>query len=416
VTTLFRTESENARATSWLGRIVLIRPLSFAFMSACGLGITIALAAFFCLGEYTRKARVTGVLAPSQGVMRIVAPQAGIALKVHAREGERVQIDAPLFVIADTRANRARVEVGTVLEANLEARRRALRSQREHVLAAMESEQAALGQRQRGLSRELEQLETEIDAHSERFALVSQGADRARRLEGIGFLSTAAREREEEASLEQASRVEAARRTRLSLERESAALGHEMATAKSRAEAQLAAVDLQRASLDQEQAERDAQFHATLVAPITGVIGTILVEPGQVVAPGTTLATLIPADASLEAHLYTPSRSIGFVRDGQTVLVRYLAYPHQKFGSQRARVAAVSKNPLPPGDLGFTPADGSREPLYRIKAVLEAQTINAYGRPEPLQAGMQVEADVQLDRRRLIEWIFEPLLSLAGRA
>jgi membrane fusion protein len=160
---------------------------------------------------------------------------------------------------------------------------------------------------------------------------------------GIGFLSTSALEREEEASLEQASRVESARRTRLSLERESAALGHEMATARSRAQAQLAAVDLQRAALDQEQAERDAQFHATLVAPISGVIGTILVEPGQVVTPGMTLATLIPADASLEAHLYTPSRSIGFVRNGQTVLLRYLAYPHQKFGSQRARVTAVSK-------------------------------------------------------------------------
>jgi membrane fusion protein len=28
---------------------------------------------------------------------------------------------------------------------------------------------------------------------------------------------------------------------------------------------------------------------------------------------------------------------------------------------------------------------------------------------------MQVEADVLLDRRRLIEWVFEPLLALAGR-
>ena len=28
---------------------------------------------------------------------------------------------------------------------------------------------------------------------------------------------------------------------------------------------------------------------------------------------------------------------------------------------------------------------------------------------------MQLEADVQLDRRRLIEWIFEPLLGMAGR-
>ena len=413
---LFRTESENARATSWLGRIVVIRPLSFTFMSGAALVITLSLGTFFCLGEYTRKARVNGVLAPAQGMMRVVAPQAGVALKVHAREGERVPIDAPLFVIADTRANRARIEVGAVLEASLEARRRALRSQREHVLAALESEQAALGQRQRGLARELELIESEVEAQRGRLALAGHGLDRARRLEDIGFLSTAAREREEEASLEQTSRVEAARRTRLSLSRESAALGHEIATARSRAQAQLATIDLQRAALDQEQAERDAQFNATLVAPISGVIGAVLVEPGQVVAAGTTLATLIPSDARLEAHLYTPSRSMGFVRDGQVVLLRYLAYPHQKFGSQRARVAVVSKNPLPPGDLGFTPPDGSREPLYRIKAVLDAQSINAYGRPEPLQAGMQVEADVLLDRRRLIEWIFEPLLSLAGRA
>jgi membrane fusion protein len=68
-----------------------------------------------------------------------------------------------------------------------------------------------------------------------------------------------------------------------------------------------------------------------------------------------------------------------------------------------------------PGELGFTPADGSREPVYRIKVALEGQAIRAYGQLEPLQPGMQVEADILLDRRRLIEWIFEPLLSLAGR-
>src|SRR4029078_7746115 len=104
------------------------------------------------------------------------------------------------------------------------------------------------------------------------------------------------------------------------------ALGHEMATARSRAEAQLAAVDLQRAAPDQEQAERDAQFHATLLAPLSGVIGTVLVEPGQVVAPGMTLATLMPVEASLEAHLYTPSRSIGFVTAGHAALLMSHTY------------------------------------------------------------------------------------------
>jgi membrane fusion protein len=133
------------------------------------------------------------------------------------------------------------------------------------------------------------------------------------------------------------------------------------------------------------------------------------------VTAGTPLATIIPSDATLEGHLYSPSRSIGFVHEGQQVLLRYLAYPHQKFGMHRASVTAVSRNPMPPGELGFTPIDGSREPVYRIKVALEAQAIRAYGRLEPLQPGMQVEADILLDRRRLVEWVFEPLLSLAGR-
>jgi membrane fusion protein len=140
------------------------------------------------------------------------------------------------------------------------------------------------------------------------------------------------------------------------------------------------------------------------------------VEAGQVVAPGTTLATLLPRAGELEAHLFSPSRSIGFVRADQVVLLRYLAYPHQKFGSHSARVIAVSSSPLLPGELGYAPSDGSREPVYRIKVALDSQSVAAYGRSEPLQAGMQVEADILLDRRRLIEWIFEPVLSLAGRA
>jgi membrane fusion protein len=123
----------------------------------------------------------------------------------------------------------------------------------------------------------------------------------------------------------------------------------------------------------------------------------------------------LPEDAKLEAHLFAPSRSIGFVRSGQPVLLRYPAFPSQKFGSQHAHVVAVSRNALTAGDLGFTPPEGGREALYRIRASLDSQQILAYGKPEALQAGMLVEADILLDRRRLIEWIFDPLLSLTGR-
>jgi membrane fusion protein len=412
---LFRPESENARATSWLGRIVLIRPLSFSLITVAALGISLALAAFFLLGEYTRKSRVTGALVPAHGIMRVIAPQAGMLVAAYVREGDAVDSDAPLFSISDTRTNRASEEVGQALAVRIDVRRRALDRQREQLLASLDFEQSAMAQRRVGLLRELEHLSIEATTHEKRAALSSNALARASELERIGFLSLAAREREEDARLEHAARAESVRRTQLSLSREISALDFEAMGARARTQAQLAALDLQRASLEQERVEREAQFHATLVAPIAGTIGSVLVEPGQMVTAGMTVATLIPADATLEAHLFTPSRSIGFVRDGQEVLLRFLAYPHQKFGSHRARVVAISKNPLPPGEMGFNPPDGNREPVYRIKALLDSQSITAYGKPETLQAGMQLEADIQLDRRRLIEWIFEPLLSLAGR-
>ena len=412
---LFRAESENARSTSWLGRVILIRPLSFAFATAAAAAIAMTIAAFFVFGEYTRKSRVTGVLAPAQGVVRIVAPQAGVVVALHVREGEPVAADAPVIVVADSRANLSSQEVGGAVASKVQARRAALKRQRAHALAAALSEQQGLAHRRDGLLRELERLGAEVSAESSRLALSGRSLDRARTLEGTGFVSFAAREHEENLALEQASRVESLRRNELSLRRDIAAAEYDLSLARSRAESQVAALDLQAASLEQEALERDIQYRATLVAPVSGTIAAVLVEPGQTVSAGTTLATVLPQDAQLEAHLYSPSRSIGFIRPGQDVLLRYVAYPYQKFGSHRARVSAISSNPLLPGELGFSPPDGSREPVYRIKAALDAQAIRAYGKPEPLQAGMQVEADILLDRRTLIEWVFEPLLSLAGR-
>ena len=44
------------------------------------------------------------------------------------------------------------------------------------------------------------------------------------------------------------------------------------------------------------------------------------------------------------------------------------------------------------------------------------QTITAYGEAIPLQSGMQLEADIQIETRSLIEWVFDPLYTLIGRA
>jgi membrane fusion protein len=413
---LFRSESEEARANAWLGRILLLRPLSFTVLTAAAIAIALALAALFVFGEYTRKARVTGLLAPRHGVTKVLAQQGGLVEALHAQEGSLVEEQQALFSLVDPRAAASMEDVGESIARQLASRRRAIAAQRQHALEAQRLELTGLQHRRSSLERELGQLDTEIGLHERRLALARQATDRWIRLESSGFISTAAADREREAAIDTESRLESSRRTRLALERERSALDIEARTIVARGAAQLATLDAQAAALDQERVERGVQHRLAILAPVRGTVGTLLVEPGQMVVAGAPLATLIPPEAPLEAHLFAPSRSIGFLRVGQEVLLRYLAYPHQKFGSHAGRVTAIARSPLAPAELGFTPPDGAREPLYRIKVALVGQSISAYGREEPLQAGMQVEADLLLDRRRLIEWVFEPLLSLAGRS
>ena len=77
---LFRRETEDARSNAWLGRVLLVRPMSFGVLTAAAAGLVFAMLAFFLYGEYTRKARVTGVIVPVHGIVRIVAPQAGVVI------------------------------------------------------------------------------------------------------------------------------------------------------------------------------------------------------------------------------------------------------------------------------------------------------------------------------------------------
>ena len=117
----------------------------------------------------------------------------------------------------------------------------------------------------------------------------------------------------------------------------------------------------------------------------------------------------------LEAQLLVPSRAIGFIEPGNTVLLRYQAYPYQKFGHHIGRVTRVSRSAVNPGESNALAGSGqATEPYYRVLVALDAQTVMAYGKPESLRPGMALEADILSERRRLYEWLLEPLYSLRG--
>jgi membrane fusion protein len=170
---------------------------------------------------------------------------------------------------------------------------------------------------------------------------------------------------------------------------------------------------------DLAQAKRDAveqgaDQRVVLRAPQSGTVSSVLAVVGQSVSAAAALATIVPQGAALQAELYAPSSAVGFVQTGQAVRLRYEAFPYQKFGQQSGYVLRISRVPLAASELAalavVATQAGPPEPLFRITVALDDPSTAM-----PLSAGMRLQADVLLERRRLVEWLFEPLLGWRSR-
>jgi membrane fusion protein len=419
---LFREEVLQAQSAQWLGSIRIARSPGFVWVTGMALALAAALIVYAVLGEVTRKARLTGMLVPSGGLITVSTPQAGTVTELLVREGQVVTAGQPLMRLSSPRLLAS--GDATLLNAQALAQRRA-GLDTERLLAQQQARQRqdALADRLRSLQTELRQAEGELETHRLRAELAAKSQARFEELGRSGFVSAAQTQQKHEELLDLQLRERNAQRNSEALRRDIQALQAESEANRTALATSLAQLDRSLASLSQEAHENEARGGLTVAAPQAGTISALDLHPGQAVQSGQTLLNLVPdatgsaAEAGLQAQLYAPSRTAGFVQPGQAVWLRYAAYPYQKFGMAQGEVAAVSQTPIAPQDLppgqaqALLSAAQSNEPLYRVTVNLARQAITTYGTPQRLKAGMTLEADVLQERRAVWEWIFEPVLA-----
>jgi len=410
---LFRPEAVEAQSQQWLGRVQLVRPLALSVVTGGVVLVALALAAFLALAEYTRKASVAGVLVPDRGLIRIVPAASGTVVERRAAEGQSVKAGDVLFVLA---LERPTLDAGAQaqVQRSLDERQRSLKDAARQQQLLVESQQAALDRRLQALELEVAQVDAESALQRQRLALAKDSLARLESLRNDQFISAAQVQAKGEELLGLQAAAQALERQRARLARERVALEGERQGLPLLARGTQGGIERDLAALSRESAEQDAARQVVIRAPQDGTVTTLSAEVGQSVSPQSSLASLVPVGARLQAQLYAPSSAVGFVRPDQVVRLRFEAFPYQKFGHQPGHVVQVSRTPLAPAEmaaLSLPVADGEREALFRITVALDA----APGEAMPLVAGMRLQADVLLERRRLVEWLFEPLLGLKGR-
>jgi membrane fusion protein len=406
---LFRPGAAAAQRHDWRGGIVLTRSWSFAALGCFLAAIAASLALFACFGSYTARATLRGRLVIGAGVVEVASAAAGTIVERRAAEGRRVIAGDALYVVSSERLTEAGTATGEEIGAQLVRRRASLVGQIAGAAELERLEHRAVAARRAALRAEAASLEQALATERRRLVLATAAAERYASMRAQGFVAEEQWAHREAALLEQQSRIESLEREQAGLARLAAELDGRAATLKLDHARVVAELERAVAGTDLEIVENDARRATTVAAPKTGTITAPRGELGAPVERGEVLARIVPDDALLAAELFAPSRAVGFVAPGDRVRLRYAAFPYQKFGQAFGTVRSVSLAPLADAALG----DGA--PVYRVVVELKSQVVMAYGAPRRLKPGMEVEADVLLEKRRLYEWAFEPLLALAGR-
>ena len=408
--TLFREEALEARRNGWLGGICLTQPMSSWVLVIAATAATLAILLFLFVGSYTKRSKVSGRLVPIQGLATVEAPADGVIRRVVLSEGNRVSVGDAVAVVVVPRATPSGGDTAAALEARLRIREGGLQTSRSAQRQVLGVQSDGVVAQLESARREVAQVEAEILIRQRQSKIARETFGRLRELQQAQYVSDLQAKQQEAQVLELDAQVLVLERQAIAARRLVSQLQQSQSELPGQRMTMEAGYQRDLAQLEQERLETEARGQLVLVSPATGMVATRFIKAGQSVKKGQPILSVLPGDGSLEAELLVPSSAIGFIRAGDQVRLRYQAYPYQKFGHQRGAVVSISRSALASGEPDATPGAS----LYRVTVALARQSVVAYGRAEPLKPGMLLEADIFGEKRRLIEWVLDPLHSVAG--
>jgi len=407
---LFRQEAIDFQRQhrNW-GTVVLLQPVSTKIVAWFLATIVGLILVFLSVAQYARKETVVGYLTPTVGTAKIFVPQQGFVKELFVEDGQRVEEGQPLLSVSTDQVAANGEDVNKTILDVLSLQRDLINRQITAEERRAETDRERLNALIKGTETEISHLESQKKVQGKRLELSESLLSAATELSAKGAMPDLERKRREQAALEHRQNLE-------TLDQQIAARRNQLTESRYSLE-QLPIVTGERihllrnelATLDQRVAETNARRAYVMRAPTSGRVSTLQASVGRLADPKRMQLEIVPLNASLQAELFFPTRAFGFVRRGQEVRILYDAFPYQKFGTYRGRIAKVSQSILTGND-AIGPV-ALREPAYRVTATLERPDIDAYGQKVPLQPDMLLKADVILDKRSLMTWLLDPLLS-----
>ncbi|UVK56945.1 HlyD family type I secretion periplasmic adaptor subunit [Mesorhizobium sp. AR02] len=175
-------------------------------------------------------------------------------------------------------------------------------------------------------------------------------------------------------------------------------------------------------------AERERK---TIVSPISGTVEeSVITNVGQVVTVGQEVMRIVPDDSKLELRVYVLNTDIGFVKAGQEAVVKIQSFPFTRYGTITARVTSVATDAIPEPDATqlegnpaaqisnatFAGAERTQNLVFPVTLTPDKTVMSADGHDVPLTPGMAATVEIKTDSRRILGYVFSPIVEVTSEA
>ena len=139
-----------------------------------------------------------------------------------------------------------------------------------------------------------------------------------------------------------------------------------------------------------------------VVAPIDGTVTELTIEElGLTLQQSQKVMVIVPQNADLYVVAYIRNQDIGFIQLNQDVSLKVDSFSFQKYGLLQGKVTNISPSSMFKENMGQ---------VYKVKVAIDAEQPKFKESLDALTPGMEVTAEIQTGKRRMIDFFLEPIV------
>lgn len=414
---IYRKEAIEYKKIHWKGKALLLAgiPAWLVTLLASLFLIALVLSLIFC--TFTQRIDVRGEVITLPHSVNVFAPQQGFVVNQHVKVGDIVNKGQPLYELDVSRntingnVSAAQIEVINEKIANAEDIISKLTRNKAETLTALDKQlkttSASLAETNRMLATTqvgLNKMHTNLSSYDKYLK--------------DGLITKDQYNYQHSLYFQQQSAYQSLVTQKMQLESQLTQTNSDKITKAADFDNQISSQHNQINDYKNQLVESNANGNLIIKATTNGKIESLAVTKGQMVENGSSLAQIKPTgDIEYYLILWLPNNTIPYVKLGDTINIRYDAFPADKFGQFPGKVISISSVPASRQEMAeYTNVNNgtSQQELALYKAIIKIKdkTFNYNGKTLTLSNGLKAQAVVFLEERPLYMWMFTPFYKM----